>query len=251
MAILTWDPITRPYFAGVDKGVLYLNGSSGVAWNGLVSVIENSDDPIDTIRYRDGIRYVLPQGLEELSLKISAYTYPDAFADYSGYFDGQPRKRFGMCYRTGDSKTGQLHLIYNAVASPSELEATSKTLTTDPNLFEWDVSTRSSTYSTTAPTSHVVIDLALVYPEVLAVVEPILYGTVSTNPRLPLLTELKSIFDSNAYFRVVDNADGTWTATWYGPGPDPVISYTDATTFSITTPGAAFIDSNSYTLTNY
>lgn len=252
MAILTWDPILRPYDFGVQKGVLYLNGAtSGLVWNGLVSVQENQDDPLDKIRYFDGVRYVLPQGTEELSLNVKAYTYPDLFSEYTGYYDNQTRKRFGMCYQTGDDLTGQIHLIYNAVTQPVENGWETQTLDTDANLFEWNVFTRPFTYPTISPTSHVIIKLSDVYPAALTALQNIIYGTASTNSRLPLFTEIKTLFDANAYFRVVDNGDGTWTATWYGPGPDPVISYIDATTFSITTPGAVFLDSLSYTLSNF
>lgn len=251
MTILQWDPTSRPYSAGVDNGVLYLPGNSGVVWNGLVSVDEVADDPIYKTGYMDGVRYVLPQGNEEFSVKVSAYTYPDQFTEYSGYFDSQPHKRFGMSYRTGDPLTGKIHLVYNAIAESSDISMKTLSDRSEPELFEWNISTRPFSSNTCASTSHVMIDLSSIYPTALTALTNVIYGTVSTSPRLPDLTEILSIFSDNAYLQVVDNGNGTWTATWIGPGPDTAISYTDPTTFSITSSGAVFIDATSYTLSNF
>lgn len=250
MTKLSWNPSERPYFAGVDRGVLYLAGQPGIAWTGLVSVSEKANDVVKTDRYLDGFRIVLAQESEEFTCTVSAYSYPEEFETCVGYddiYDVQQPKPFNMAYRIGTEETGQLHLIYNATARPSDKGW--ETLSDQPGtaLFVWDVSTRPEKLEEVAPTAHIIIELADIYDQAREAVYAMLYGTASTDPRMPDFPELYDIFRDNADFIVVDNGDGTWTAT----GPDEAIQMLDATTFEITWPSAIYIDNDTYTLTTY
>src|SRR5699024_2977998 len=71
MPKLTWDQVgERLYETGVDRGVLYPQGSSGtygtgVAWNGLVSVTESPTGAEPSPQYADNIKYLNLVSAEE------------------------------------------------------------------------------------------------------------------------------------------------------------------------------------------
>ena len=135
MSRLSWDGIGDKIFeGGVDRGVFYPENSFGVAWNGLVNVIEKPTLSTSTSYYQDGQKYLDKKGSEEFAGSIEAFTFPDEFAECDGTWSTeygfeltqQTRKPFNLCYRTGigNDIAGldhgyKLHLIYDAVASPS------------------------------------------------------------------------------------------------------------------------------------
>jgi len=94
--------------------------------------------------------------------------------------------------------------------------------------------------------SHFVIDTSVAYPAAVADLETILYGTETSDARLPDPFELFDFFESHSILLIVDHGDGTWTAT----GPDDVITMLDPTTFQISWPSAVYVDDVSYTLTS-
>jgi hypothetical protein len=96
------------------------------------------------------------------------------------------------------------------------------------------------------PTSHVVLDTRTTDPSVISAVEDILYGTDEDQARLPSLDDLIAAYDTISTLTVVDNGDGTWTAT----APFDVIRMLDDETFEITSPTAIFIDEDTYTLSS-
>ena len=139
--LLDWDATgERLYETGVRMGVLYPINSDGVytpgvAWNGLTGVTESPSGAEATKLYADDIQYLNLYSAEEFGATIEAYTYPDEFALCDGsaslgtgvIIGQQPRKTFGLCYRTvvgndvdGEAHGYKLHLIYGAKASPSE-----------------------------------------------------------------------------------------------------------------------------------
>lgn len=250
MVALTWDPSVRPYYDGVDRGVLYLPSTNGVAWQGLVSIVEKSSDNIDSDYFIDGVRFAITQSLEPFDFTMTAYSYPEEFelcVGQDGIYDNQPSSRFGMSYRTGDAETGQIHLVYNAKAKASDKTYGTISNQTDPLLFVWDVSTVPKHYDLVAPTSHIVIELGEIYDSVKEVLFPILYGSAVTNPRLPDFSELYDLFRDNAALVVIDNGDGTWSAT----GNDDIVQMLDPTTFQITWSSAVYISEDTYNISSY
>lgn len=250
MTVLDWNAAERPYYAGIDHGVLYLPGHSGLAWNGLISVNEKADDILNKSLYLNGVRYGLPQSPEDFSLTVVAFTCPDEFLDFTGYegiYDNQPVRSFDMSYRTGDSETGQIHLVYNITALPTDNDWQTMGANPTPTVFTWEMLTRPVEFPYSAPSAHVIVDIAQTNPIVLQNLYDALYGTSSTEPELPSLVDVYNIFAEEATLKVVDNGDGTWTAT----GPDSIIQMLDATTFQITSPGAVFLSDIMYRLSNY
>lgn len=261
MPKLEWNTAgSRLYEAGVDRGVLYIDGQPGVPWNGLKSVNESPTGGDATAYYIDGVKYLNTPASEEFEGTISAFTYPDLFSECDGtyqprsglFINQQRRKSFGFSYRTkignelNDTLGYKIHLIYNALAEPAERNNESLADDNDPNDFSWKITTKPPAMDGYRPTSHIVIDSRSTDPSILSLVEDILYGTEEDTARLPSWAELLGVYDSISSLTVVDNGDGTWTAT----APFDVIRFTDIDVFEITSSAAEYIDEDTYTLSS-
>lgn len=261
MARLGWNaPGSRFYEAGVDRGVLYVDGYPGVPWNGLTSVNESPSGGDPKSFYIDGVKYLAVPSPEEFEGTITAFTYPDEFTLCNGmnqirsglFLTHQRRRPFSLSYRTmigsdtDDSAGYKLHIVYNALASPSDRSNGTLTDQTEPDDFSWKITCRPPAMDGYRPTSHVVLDTRTTDPSVISAVEDILYGTDEDQARLPSLDDLIAAYDTISTLTVVDNGDGTWTAT----APFDVIRMLDDETFEITAPTAVFIDEETYTLSS-
>jgi hypothetical protein len=261
MTRLDWNTVgSRFYEAGVDRGVLYVDGYPGVPWNGLTSVEESPSGGESKSFYIDGVKYMAVPSLEEFEGTITAFTYPDEFARCDGtveprsglFLTHQRRKSFGLSYRTmigndhTDSYGYKLHIIYNALTSPTQRSNQSLKDSSDPNDFSWKITCKPPPMAGYRPTSHVVIDSRDTDPSVLAAIEDILYGSDEDLARIPTLDEVVAAYDTISTLTVIDNGDGTWTAT----APFDVIRMLDDTTFEITAATAIFIDEDTYTLSS-
>ena len=220
---LVWDKTGEHYYeTGVKNGVLYpmsANGTypKGVAWNGLTAITESPSGAEATALYADDIKYLNLMSNEEFGATVEAYTYPDEFAECDGsasltegvYIGQQARKTFGLCYRTtlGNDAKGndygyKLHIIYGAMASPSEKAYSTINDSPDAITFSWELSTTPVAVANFKPTASLTIDSTKVDPEKLATLEEILYGkdgtgedhsTGAVDPRLPLPDEIANI----------------------------------------------------------
>lgn len=262
MPKLTWgDTGKRFYESGIDRGVLYVGSNPGVSWSGLVSVNEAPSGGESKSFYFEGIKYLNYSGAEEFEATIEAYTYPDEFAACDGtevpfsgfYVTHQRRRSFGFSYRTrigndtqGSEYAYKIHLVYNALAEPTNVDNSSFSESVDPNNFSWKITTRPPAIQDFKRTSHFVIDSRFVAPGALSVMEAILYGSDEAAARLPSVTEVFDVFTENALFVVTDNGDGTFTVD----GPDYLIEMLDDNTFQIESPTAFFIDSETYTISS-
>ena len=221
MARLVWDKTGDHFYeTGVKQGVFYpqTNGTytNGVAWNGLTAVTESPSGAEATALYADDIKYLSLYSTEEFSATIEAYTYPEEFANCDGsaalvngvYVGQQTRKPFGLCYKTtlgndtdGNDHGYKLHIIYGAMASPSEKAYATINDSPEAITFSWELTTTPVSVSGMQPTATVVIDSTKADKAKLAALEDILYGkNPSTNggsdgvePRLPLPDEIKTL----------------------------------------------------------
>lgn len=217
MAKLVWDATgARKYETGVRNGVLYVMGEGGtypkgVAWNGLTAVTESPSGAEATALYADDTKYLNLISAEEFGATIEAYTYPDEFAECDGsatLADGvtigqQPRKTFGMSYRTvygndvnNESYGYKLHLIYGAVAAPSEKAYATINDSPEAITFSWEVKTTPVNVTGHKPTASLTIDSTKVDKAKLAKIEEILYGKDETEARLPLPDEIIQIIQA-------------------------------------------------------
>lgn len=220
MTRLTWDVVgTRKYETGVDRGVLYIPDNSGAyvagyTWNGLTTVTESPTGAEATPTYADNIKYLNLISVEEFGATVEAYTYPPEFEQCNGavapqagvYIGQQPRKMFGMSYRTrvGNDLVAteagyKIHLIYNALAAPSEKAYASINDSPEAITFSWDLTTTPIEVGTISgttykPTASMVIDSTVVNAGALATLEDILYGTSGVDPRLPTPAEVIALF---------------------------------------------------------
>lgn len=220
---LEWDKTgERQFETGTDRGVLYpFNSTSkaydnGVAWNGLTGVTETPSGAEPTALYADNIKYLTLMSAEELGGTITAYMYPDAWKACDGSADldegitigQQPRKTFGLCYRTrlgndtdGDSYGYKLHLIYGCLASASERAYGTVNDSPEAIEFSWEFTCTPVDVAGFKPTAIVTIDSTKVDDKKLASFEEILYGKAATDldgsavaARLPLPAEVLAHF---------------------------------------------------------
>ena len=219
MAKLIWDQTgERLYETGVKQGVLYVRDTTGaypqgVAWNGLTAVTESPSGAEATPLYADDIKYLNLMSAEEFGATIEAYTYPDEFMECDGsasLVDGvvigqQTRKTFGLCYRTtlgndvdGNDYGYKLHIIYGALAAPSEKAYATINDSPEAITFSWEVSTTPVNVTGRKPTSCITIDSTKADKTKLAALEAVLYGSESEEARLPLPDEIKTLMTAAA-----------------------------------------------------
>ena len=213
MAKLVWDKTgERLYETGVKNGVLYpmVDGTypKGIVWNGLTAVTESPSGAEATPLYADDIKYLNLMSAEEFGATVEAYTYPDEFAECDGSaslgagvtIGQQPRKTFGMSYKTtvgndvdNDNHGYKLHLIYGAMASPSEKAYSTINDSPEAITFSWELTTTPVNVTGFKPTASLTIDSTKIAPEKLAAIEALLYGDESTDAKLPLPDEIATI----------------------------------------------------------
>jgi len=214
MSKLVWDKIGERYYeTGVNQGVLYIRGEGGtypkgVAWNGLISVTESPSGAESTPIYADNIKYLNLISTEEFGATIEAYTYPDEFAQCDGSAEiatgvmigQQNRKVFGLSYKTtlGNDVDGtdygyKLHLIYGALAAPSEKGYSTINDSPEAITFSWEVTTTPVSVTGFKPTASIMIDSTKADPTKLAALEDILYGSAGSEARLPLPDEVATL----------------------------------------------------------
>lgn len=213
MSKIVWDQTgERLYETGVKQGVLYIPTSGvyskGVAWNGLTAVTESPSGAETTALYADDIKYLNLMSAEDFACTIEAYTYPDEFAECDGSaslangvnIGQQPRKTFGLCYRTtvgNDTDSNaygyKLHMVYGCLAAPSEKAYSTINDSPEAMTFSWEVSTTPVNVTGHKPTALLTIDSTKADPAKLAALEDILYGKDQVEPRLPLPDEIATL----------------------------------------------------------
>lgn len=223
MAKLEWDEAGKHvYETGVSKGVLYVMSDTpgtygkGVAWNGLSSVSESPTGAEVSAIYADNIKYLNLMSREEFEGSIEAYTYPDEFMacdgsaspeDANGFVIGQQdRKTFAFCYQTKvgndlNPEAGyKIHIIYGALASPSERSYETVNDSPEAMTFSWDITTTPVAVTGFKPTAHVELDSTKIEKTKLEKIEAKLYGTdqPSGDPTLLMPDEIISMLKAAA-----------------------------------------------------
>lgn len=221
MSKIVWDKTGEHFYeTGVKNCVLYIPTegvySKGVAWNGITAITESPSGAEATALYADDIKYLNLYSVEEFGATIEAYTYPDEFAECDGSAElvagvkigQQARKPFGLCYRTtigndtdGNDHGYKLHIIYGAMASPSEKSYNTINDSPEAVTFSWELTTTPVNVAGAKPTASITIDSTKVDESKLAALEEVLYGkdgtgdqhTGAAEPRLPLPDEIKTI----------------------------------------------------------
>ena len=223
MSKIVWDKTGEHlYETGVKNGVIYPQSTGGtypkgVAWNGLTAVTESPSGAEATALYADDIKYLNLLSVEEFGATVEAYTYPDEFAECDGSAEiatgvsigQQKRKAFGMCYKTtlgndvdGNEHGYKLHIIYGAMAAPTEKGYATINDSPEAITFSWELTTTPVSVKGAKPTASLVIDSTKADPAKLKALEEILYGKDGTgdggsvgavDPRLPLPDEIAEL----------------------------------------------------------
>lgn len=200
----SWDEVKSKY-------------TPGVAWNGLTTVTETPSGAEETAIYADDMKYLSLRSKETFGGTIEAYTYPDEFMVCDGsampetgvIIGQQKRKVFGFAYRTaigndtdGDSHGYKLHLVYGATASPSERAYSTINDSPEAISFSWEISTTpvkfdgTGSYKDYDAVSCITVDSTKVSSAGLSALQDALYGTVNSDPYLPLPDEVMSLITS-------------------------------------------------------
>lgn len=213
MAKLVWNEIGKRFYeTGVEKGVLYPQEGGaypkGVVWDGLTGVTESPSGAEATPLYASNIKYLNLMSKEEFGATVEAYTYPDEFAACDGSAElskgvsvgQQPRKLFGMSYVTlkgNDTESTdhgyKIHLIYGAMASPSERAYATVNESPEAITFSWTITTTPVEIKGMKPSACITIDSTKVEAPKLKALEDALYGTAEKEAHLPLPEELITI----------------------------------------------------------
>lgn len=209
MAKLSWDAVgSRQYETGVDHGVLYVRVGgaypTGVVWDGLISVTESPSGAEATPQYADNIKYLNLVSVEEFGGTIEAFTYPDEFGACDGTAEPeegvlvgqQGRSSFGLVYRTkigtdtNDDAGYKLHLIWGALAAPSEKAYNTVNDSPEAITFSWELTTTPIPVTGLKPTASITIDSTKVDPLALADLEEVLFGRNADAVAVPAVTAI-------------------------------------------------------------
>jgi hypothetical protein len=226
MSKLQWDNIgERLVETGTEKGVVYpvdpvtRTYARGVAWSGLTKVSEAPEGAEPTTLWADDIEYMSLYSKEKYKATVEAYMYPDEIAECDGTAEIAPgvrigqqsRKSFGFAFKSliandteGDDYGYKLHLAYGCKIKPSSKDYTTVNDSPEGATFSWEMSTTPVAVNGFKPSATVVIDSTKVDPEKLKQLEDILYGTDTTDARLPLPDEVAELMASNPLTLNVD-----------------------------------------------
>lgn len=212
MSKIQWDQDgQRFYERGVNHGVIYVkdNGAygNGVAWNGLINVTESPEGAEATAFYADNIKYANILSNEDFKASVEAYYYPDAFKPCIGEVSPIPgmtitqqnRKPFGFVYETliGNDENSELgktiHIVYNATASVAERSHDSVNDSIELMTLSWDIDTTPVEIAGYNPTAHLTFKSTELTAAQLEALENALYGSATTEPRLPSPDEIVAI----------------------------------------------------------
>ena len=211
---LTWSVENeRRIENGCDRGILFIptNGAynTGVVWNGLVNVNEQPSGAEATKHYADNIPYITLVSAEEFGATLEVFMTPKEFDQFDGVetsdtgvaYGQQDRGVFGLYYRTNVATAAnpqaghKHHLVYGATAAPSERSYATVGESPEPATFSYTLTTQPVAVADRKPTATITIDStdSRVSPTNLQALLDILYGTVGSDPRMPLPDEVEAI----------------------------------------------------------
>jgi hypothetical protein len=245
MTRISWDQVGNRYFeAGIDRGVLFVEGQPGIPWLGLVNFNQQQSGGESSPRYLDGIKISNRSSPEEFEGTLEAYTYPEEFERCDGTYRAenglritqQRRRPFNMVYRSkvgndvaGLNKAYKIHILYNLKAEPSDRGYRTLLEQNEPLTLNWRITSRAVPVEGYRPSAHFIVDSRDIPTELLTQLEDLLYGTETTDSSLPTPGELLFLFDS--YLDEVYDAGTPYTpvfATYDAGDPyEPVVETID------------------------
>ena len=218
MSKIVWDQLGKKlYETGIDRGVLYpqVDGTypKGVPWNGLTAFNESPSGAEPTALYANNTKYLTLMSNEDYGFTIEAYTYPEEWSECDGskaavagvYIAQQTRKPFGFTCRTligsdGDSTDHgyKLHLVYGAMAKPSERSYATVNDSPEAITFSWECDTTPVEVPGFKRTSCLTIDSTKCDTDKLTALEAVLYGSNDKDASLPTPAEVLAMLGYTA-----------------------------------------------------
>ena len=207
MTKLMWDEADKHiYTTGTSHGILQVSGSTkAVAWNGLIGVTATPAGADENKFYANNNKYLGLRGVETFGGTIKAYDRPDEFEVCDGSVElqkglrihQQTRLPFNFSWQTikgNDTKMDEygyeIHIAYNCTASPSPRDYTTVNESPAPLELSWEFQTTPVAVEGTKPTSYVTIDSTKVDGTKLKKITDALYGTTTTEAKIPSIDEL-------------------------------------------------------------
>lgn len=215
MSKLTWSGTgEKRWQTGVSQVALFVhNGTTygtGVAWNGVTAINESPDGGEANDFYADNIKYASLRSAENYKGSISAFNYPDEFAECDGRlqvveglsFGQQTRKKFALVYRTeigndvNDRAGYILHFVWNAGVNPTEQNH--ETVNENPELQEmdWDFDCLPVAVTTVDGVKTVASAEAnsmVLGDTIMKAIEAKVYGSDNGEPTMPTPDELATL----------------------------------------------------------
>lgn len=221
--IVNWDnPDERFYQTGCDRGAIYFDDGSAVAWNGITGVDETGSGTASVL-YRDGEIYYSDVDPSDFTATVKAFFWPDQFGKCLGipeitdglYVDNQKPRKFNFTYRNlvgsggrGDRFGYQIHLVYNALAVIGTRSRKTRTNQVTLDEFTFDIVATPVKMPGLRPSAHYIIDTRTMDKPTVKQLEDILYA----EGRLPEPQELYDLMNFGDAIVFIDHGDGTWTA---------------------------------------
>lgn len=187
-------------------------------WNGVTDISENTEGGEANNIYADDMKYLVLVSAENWKVSIQAYTYPNEFSECLGnlelvpglYMSHQTRKHFGLCYKTiegndvrGNDYGYKLHIVYDVLASPSDLGYQTISDSPEANEMSWDLSAGTISISGHKPTPEIILNYRamgkLGLGNILHKIEDILYGTEETNATILDPSQIGQIIDTGTH----------------------------------------------------
>lgn len=134
------------YQYGLDRGRLFVDNGPSLPWTGLAQVEDKRLDTTTTPLYDDGVKYDILSTPIATGLKVVCYSYPSALDSVTGFrldsfgilYDEQPLGFFSFAYRIMTEKGYKIVVIFNVMASPSNLASVTMDTKVDPQQFTFD-----------------------------------------------------------------------------------------------------------------
>lgn len=236
MPTITWNGVgERLYHTGVDRGVLYTLDNPGVPWNGLVNVTAKSVYSDPQPFYLDGQKIQNIPGDENFGATVEAFAAPLEFAPCAGrlhmstglFAGDQPKQTFGFAYRTligndveGTSFAYQIHIVYGATAQVSNFTHATNDSSPSAATHSWTITTVPVDIAGYRSSAHFIFDSRYNDDVTMSIVENILYGTDSTDPRLLTADELLNPLGDISWWDLTGGIDFSGDAVTGDAGVD-------------------------------
>ncbi len=235
---LIWDDSgKKKYTLGIHKVVLFVSDpdaasgyANGVAWDGVSAVNESPSGAEATDIYANDTKYGSFRSAEQFGFTIEAYASPKEFDACDGAAEIGPgvvvrqqnRRPFALAYMNtvGNDTLGmdyseELHLVYNATCSPSEVNHETVNESPDVSPLSWECSTTSVNVPGYKPASHFIFKKENMDPTDWAALLAKVHGSSSADSTIPTPTEIVETYGTTYTYTALNSEPDDWDDAYY------------------------------------